>query len=59
MFKPDVVIEAAYDKWALSGKPGYDIWDWDMMQPIMDLPYVKLSDGELGQVIGTFSKGGG
>jgi hypothetical protein len=59
MFKPDVVIEAAYDKWALSGKPGYDIWDWDMMQPIMDLPYVKLSDGEISQVIGTFSKGGG
>lgn len=51
MLRPETVIEPAWDQWALAGKPGYDIWEWPMMQPIMEFPYVKLADKDIRTVV--------
>lgn len=51
VLKEDVVIEPAMDQWALPGNPGYDLWVWPMMQPIMEFPYAKLSDHEIQTVL--------
>lgn len=55
-FKPEVVIEPAMDQWALAGNPGYDLWVWPMMDPIMKFPYLKLTDPEIDRVLSAIAK---
>lgn len=53
LFKPDVIIEPAWEEWNWNSyvAPGYDLCPEEHLQEIMSKPYVKLSDAELQKVL--------
>jgi hypothetical protein len=50
-FTPDVVIEPAWETWIFEANPGYDVWSSDMLDEVMDAPYVRLTDAEIDAVL--------
>ncbi|MBI3979540.1 MAG: hypothetical protein HY331_15260 [Chloroflexi bacterium] len=51
VFKPDVVIEPAWDTFWLPDHPGYDLWTTAHLVPILGQPYVKLADREIQAIL--------
>ncbi|NIO05604.1 MAG: hypothetical protein GTN74_13645, partial [Proteobacteria bacterium] len=47
----EVVIEPAWERWIFEETPGYDVWTSDMLAEVMKEEYVRLSDGEIDQVL--------
>lgn len=50
-FAPEVVIEPAWERWIFEDTPGYDVWTSDMLAEVMKEEYVRLSDGEIDEVL--------
>ncbi len=50
-FASEVVIEPAWERWIFEETPGYDVWTSDMLAEVMKEEYVRLSDGEIDQVL--------
>ena len=50
-FTPEVVIEPAWETWIFEANPGYDVWSSDMLDEVMDAPYVTLTDAEIESVL--------
>jgi hypothetical protein len=50
-FKPEVVIEPAWETWIFEANPGYDVWTSDMLAEVMNQDYVSLSDQEAKDVL--------
>ena len=50
-FKPDVVIEPAWETWIFDENPGYDVWTSDMLAEVMNEDYVRLTDEEIHEVL--------
>lgn len=51
-FKPDVVIEPAWETWIFDENSGYDVWTSDMLAEVMNEDYVRLTDEEIHEVLG-------
>lgn len=52
-FTPQVVIEPARETWIFEENPGYDVWTSDMLAGVMDENYVRLTDGEIQEILNT------
>jgi hypothetical protein len=50
-FTPGVVVEPAMENWIMQDNPGYDVWTTDMLEKVMDAPYVTLTDAEIDDVL--------
>ncbi|NQU04267.1 MAG: hypothetical protein HQ589_08980 [Syntrophaceae bacterium] len=51
LFTPDVVIEPAMETWIFEANPGYDVWTQNMLDDVMNEDYVRLTDGEIQEVL--------
>jgi hypothetical protein len=50
-FDPNVVIAPAGQHWVFKDQINYDLWTQDLLDKVLDRPYVKLSDAEVQRVI--------
>jgi hypothetical protein len=50
-FRPDVLIEPAWEPWIYEANPGYDVWTAAMLAEVMNEEYVRLSDEEIREVL--------
>lgn len=50
-FRPESMIEPAIEPWIFEDEPGYDVWTSAMLAEVMDEEYVRLTDGEIAQVL--------
>lgn len=50
-FRPDVIIEPAWEPWIYEDHPGYDVWTAAMLAEVMDEEYVRLSGEEISSVL--------
>ncbi len=52
-FVPGTVMEPAMEPWIFSAEPGYDVWTSDILAKVMDADYVRLTDDEIKEVLGS------
>ncbi|MEW6261610.1 MAG: hypothetical protein AB1641_00905 [Thermodesulfobacteriota bacterium] len=50
-FTPEIVVEPAWEPWIFEANPGYDVWTADMLAEVMAEDYVRLTEGEIKEVL--------
>ena len=50
-FDPGAVIEPAWETWFREENPGYDVWETDLLEIALEEDFVKLTEGEINDVL--------
>lgn len=50
-FVPDTILKPALETWIFDTNPGYDVWTSQMLADVMAHDYVRLSEGEVAEVL--------
>ncbi|MHB1004858.1 MAG: hypothetical protein ACYC3S_04350 [Chloroflexota bacterium] len=51
MFDPEVVIAPAGVSWVFKDQVNYDLWTQDLLDKVLDRPYLKLADADVDRII--------
>jgi hypothetical protein len=50
-YRPNVVIEPAWEKWVMGDDPGYDVWTTAQLEKVLQADFITLTDDEINDVL--------